>query len=87
VRDGRYDLVLMDMRMPRMDGLESTRRIRALTLDGQPRIVALTANAFEEDRQACLAAGMDGFLAKPYRLDDLAALVADLRARRDRKPS
>ena len=86
VRDGGYDLVLMDMRMPRMDGLESTRRIRAMPLERQPRIFALTANAFEEDRQACLASGMDGFLAKPYRLDDLAGLVADARAWRDRDP-
>jgi CheY-like chemotaxis protein len=77
---GRYDLVLMDMRMPRMDGLESTRRMRALPLARQPRVFALTANAFEEDRQACLAAGMDGFLAKPYRLEQLAGVVADVRA-------
>ncbi|MBY0439305.1 MAG: response regulator [Burkholderiales bacterium] len=77
---GRYDLVLMDMRMPRMDGLESTRRMRALPLGRQPRVFALTANAFEEDRQACLAAGMDGFLSKPYRLEQLAGVVADVRA-------
>jgi len=59
------DVVLMDMRMPVMDGLEATRRLRADSRFDTLRVIALTANAFEEDRQACFAAGMDGFLSKP----------------------
>ena len=70
-----HDLVLMDVQMPGMDGLEATRRIREGSRP-QVRIVALTANAFQEDREACLAAGMDDFLAKPIRRSDLTRAVA-----------
>ena len=83
VKGAPYDLVLMDMHMPGIDGLEAARRIRASeTRRDAPRtpIVALTANAFAEDRDACLAAGMDGFLVKPLDRDRLAAALAALPA-------
>ena len=74
-----YDLVLMDVHMPEIDGLEATRRIRAAE-GGERRmpIIALTANAFPEEREACLAAGMDGFLVKPLDRERLAATLAQL---------
>ncbi len=71
-----FDVVLMDMQMPEMDGIEATRRLREIPLAAQPRVIAMTASAFEEDRLACIAAGMDGFLAKPV---SLAALRDALR--------
>jgi PAS domain S-box-containing protein len=75
-----YDLVLMDVHMPGVDGLEATRRIRALEAGSARRtpILALTANAFAEDREACLAAGMDGFLTKPLDRDRLSGALAAL---------
>ena len=74
-----YDLALMDVHMPEFDGLEATRRIRAAEAAmgmRRTRIVALTANAFGEDREACLAAGMDDFLVKPLDRDRLAEVLA-----------
>jgi len=74
-----YDRVLMDQHMPGMDGIEATRRIRAIEAEQEaPRtpILALTANASAEDRDACLAAGMDGFLVKPLDRERLSAALA-----------
>ena len=71
----RFDLVLMDMQMPVMGGLEATRRFREQELGLRTPIVAMTANAMEADRDACLAAGMDDFLAKPVRAADLLAAI------------
>ena len=76
LQDRDYDLVLMDVQMPVMDGLEATRRIRAeLPAQRQPKIVAMTANALSDDRERCLEAGMDGHLGKPVRPEDLMALL------------
>jgi two-component system sensor kinase len=72
-----YDLVLMDVQMPEMDGLEATRHIRRMNFpQGQPWIVAMTAGALASDREACAEAGMDDYLAKPVREDALRTMLA-----------
>jgi signal transduction histidine kinase/CheY-like chemotaxis protein len=84
VLDKHYDVVLMDVQMPEMDGLEATRRIRQDELNhAQPYIIAMTAAAMELDREKCLEAGMNDFVAKPATLEDL---VDALQRYLDRQP-
>jgi len=66
-----YDVILMDVQMPEMDGLDATRSIRLLTTIAQPRIIAMTANAMEGDREMCIEAGMDDYISKPIRVNEL----------------
>jgi signal transduction histidine kinase/DNA-binding response OmpR family regulator len=75
-----YDVILMDVQMPGMDGLEASRAVCARWPPGRrPRIIAMTAEAMEGDRERCLAAGMDDYLAKPIRLDELRRALAECR--------
>jgi CheY-like chemotaxis protein len=66
-----YDVILMDVQMPEMDGLDATRNIRNLTEVTQPHIIAMTANAMEGDREICIAAGMNDYVSKPIRVHEL----------------
>ena len=75
--EGEFDVILMDMQMPEMDGCEAARTIRRMKRRDAEKIpiIAVTANATEDDRRLCLAAGMDDFLAKPVSLDALRAVL------------
>jgi two-component system, sensor histidine kinase len=76
-----FDLILMDLKMPGLDGLEATRRLRRLEAECRsPRtpVIALTANALEDERRACKQAGFDAFLVKPFDLGDLAGEIERL---------
>jgi len=71
-----YDLVFMDLQMPIMDGIEASRQIRRrLPADRQPKIVALTANAMQGDRELCLSAGMDDYISKPVKIHEIDAAI------------
>jgi PAS domain S-box-containing protein len=71
----KFDLVFMDMQMPEMDGVEATQVLRAMNLVTQPIIVAMTANAMSESRDICLAEGMDDYIAKPVKINDIRAII------------
>ncbi|WP_250855392.1 response regulator [Anabaena sp. PCC 7938] len=70
-----YDVILMDVQMPQMDGLETTQQIRMWHWEEQPRIIAMTANAMQGDKEVCLEAGMDEYISKPIRLEDLVRVL------------
>ena len=74
INDAAYDIILMDVQMPKMDGLEATGRIRKMGIK-QPHIIAMTANAMSEDREICMQAGMDDYLSKPIRLEELMNIL------------
>jgi CheY-like chemotaxis protein len=75
-----YDVILMDVQMPEMDGLEATRAILDLNLEKRPKILAMTAYALEGDKERCLLAGMDGYISKPVQLGELKSALSCLKS-------
>jgi CheY-like chemotaxis protein len=76
-----YDVILMDVQMPDMDGLEATQKIIARWFEERPRIIGLTANAMQGDREMCLAAGMDDYIVKPIQLNELVEALKKTKKR------
>jgi len=76
IKTKNYDVILMDLQMPRMSGIDATKKIRSRNIT-QPHIIALTANALEEDQKQCFAVGMNDFLSKPIKLDHLRKVLAN----------
>ena len=77
---GTYDMILMDIQMPKMDGYKATQAIRHLPDKDKAYIpiIAMTANAFEEDKRDAIAAGMNGHIAKPIQVDKLLSMIAEI---------
>ena len=77
---GTYDVILMDIQMPKMDGYKATQAIRNLTDKDKAciPIIAMTANAFEEDKRDAVAAGMNGHIAKPIQVDNMLSILAEI---------
>jgi CheY-like chemotaxis protein len=75
VQRQKYDVILMDVQMPEMDGLEATRQIVTRWPGTHPRIIGLTANALEGDREQCLEAGMQDYISKPIRVEELVGAL------------
>ncbi len=85
LNQAEYDVILMDIQMPEMDGIEATRRIRALpTAKSRVAIIALTAQVGEEERRERIAAGMDDYISKPINFDILFTKLSALAAKRGR---
>ena len=74
LRESRFDIVLMDVQMPEMDGMEAARAIRS-EMEIQPVIIAMTANAMQSDKEECLEAGMDDYISKPFKPQEIAAML------------
>jgi signal transduction histidine kinase/ligand-binding sensor domain-containing protein/DNA-binding response OmpR family regulator/HPt (histidine-containing phosphotransfer) domain-containing protein len=77
VREKHYDIVLMDVQMPHMDGIEATKHIIAEMVDRRPRIIAMTANVMQGDKESYLASGMDGYVSKPLILDEIRSVLVN----------
>ena len=78
-----FDVILMDVQMPVLDGIGATKRIRAQKIRPHIPIIALTANALVSDRNECLAAGMDGFIVKPFKPEQVFDALTVVRLRRE----